>query len=131
MTFTKFAIMEAANVLRLTILYGLFIPFAVQFGTVLDSTGRPKVNFWFTVAGAIINIISNYIFISHYGLYGAVYGTLTTYITAFIGMQFYLNRVFGIVPFRAFKYMVEFYGMLYKMGLDKIKSFLSKENIGA
>lgn len=123
--------LEAANVLRLTILYGLFIPFAVQFGTVLDSTGRPKVNFWFTVAGAIINIISNYIFISHYGLYGAVYGTLTTYVTAFIGMQFYLNRVFGIMPFRAFKYMVEFYGMLYKMGLDKIKSFLSKENIGA
>ncbi|MEM9991020.1 MAG: flippase [Bacteroidota bacterium] len=114
---------EAPNLLRLTILYGFFIPFAVQFGTVLDSIGKPKINFWFTMGGALINIISNYIFISLFGMYGAVYGTLTTYIIAFIAMQTYLNRTFGVVAFRAFKYMLQFYGMLFNMGFGKLKDY--------
>ncbi len=122
---------EAPNVLRMTIFYGLFIPYAVQFGIVLDSTGRPNINFWFTIVGAIINIVSNYIFISMYGIYGAVFGTLITYSSAFIAMQYYLNKTFGIKPLRAFKYMVEFYGMLFKMGREKIRGFLSKERVSA
>ena len=117
---------EAPNLLRLTILYGFFIPFAVQFGTVLDSIGKPKINFWFTMGGALVNIISNYIFISIFGLYGAVYGTLTTYMIAFVAMQIYLSKTFGVVPFRAFKYMMEFYGMLFEMGRTKIKTYLAK-----
>lgn len=117
---------EAPNVLRCTIFFGLFIPYAVQFGVVLDSTGRPQINFWYTIAGAIINIISNYIFINMYGVYGAVIGTMITYATAFAAMQFYLNKTFGIIPFRAFKYMIEFYGMIFQMGRTKIKTYLAK-----
>jgi len=100
---------EAANLLRITILYGLFTPFSVQFGTVLDSTGRASINFRFTLLGAVLNVISNFLFISQFGLYGAAYGTLTTFATMFLLMQIYLNKQFGVRAYRAFFYVLYFY----------------------
>ena len=55
--------LDAAPVLRLTILYGVFLPFAIQFGTILDSIGRPKINFAFTLIGVTLNVLLNYFFI--------------------------------------------------------------------
>jgi len=100
---------EAANLLRITILYGLFTPFSVQFGTVLDSTGRAPINFRFNLLGAGLNILSNFLFISQFGLIGAAYGTLTTFATMFVLMQIYLNRQFGVRTYRAFYYVLYFY----------------------
>jgi len=110
---------EAANILRITMFYGLFIPFAVQFGTVLDSTGRPKINFIFTIISALVNVVFNYIFITQFGVIGAAYGTLATYTLAFIAMQIYLNRTFGVLPLKPFYYTIDFY--------KKIGSFLLKK----
>ena len=53
----------AVPVLRLTIFYGFFMAFAIQFGTVLDSIGKPKINFLITALGACVNLCSNYFFI--------------------------------------------------------------------
>jgi O-antigen/teichoic acid export membrane protein len=103
------AYLEASNILRVTMFYGLFIPYAVQFGTVLDSTGRPRINFIFTLISALLNVAFNYFFIVQYGAIGAAYGTLTTYVVAFIGMQIYLGQTFGITPLRPFYYIFHFY----------------------
>lgn len=106
---------EAANILRLTMFYGIFIPFAVQFGTVLDSTDRPKINFGFAIGSTFVNILFNYFFIKQFATIGAAYGTLCTYVLTFILMQLYLNRIFKIKAFNAFRYMFGFYRDLPKL----------------
>lgn len=88
--------LDAIPLLQLTMLYGLFVPFAVQFGTILDSTGHPKVNFIYTSMGALTNILCNYVFISYFGIVGAAYGTLFTLLVMFILMQLELNKRFEV-----------------------------------
>lgn len=119
--------LDAVPVLQWTMLYGLFVPFAVQFGTILDSTGRPQINFYFTMGGAILNVILNYWFISQYDLIGAVYGTLSTYIITFIGMQWLLNHYFDIRAYRVFYYAIDFYKRIGSLIKDKINPRLVTE----
>lgn len=107
--------LDAVPILQLTMLYGLFMPFAVQFGTVLDSIGLPKINFYFTLAGALLNVIFNYIFISSFGLVGAAYGTLMTYLISFVLMQWLLYQRMNVRFYRAFYYAFTFYGQMINM----------------
>jgi len=117
--------LEAAPVLRLTILYGVFLPFAIQFGTILDSIGRPKINFTFTLIGVILNVSLNYIFIKvlDIGIYGAAYGTLLTYTISFTLYQIVLRKMFKVNAFLAFTHIPDF----YRQGWDIVKDFLDKK----
>lgn len=101
--------MESANVLRLTAFFGLFMPFAVQFGTVLDSTGKPAVNFGYTFFTALLNLCLSYLLIQKFGLFGAAYATLTGYMISFVLMQQYLYKKFRINALMAFRHLPEFY----------------------
>ena len=83
-------------VLQVTVLFSLFIPFANQFGTLLDASGNPKLNFAFTTAGMLLNVGVNYVFISRYGVIGAPLGTLTSYFVMFCAMQWLLHRRYGV-----------------------------------
>jgi len=116
--------LEAAPVLRLTILYGVFLPFAIQFGTILDSIGRPKINFTFTLIGVILNVTLNYIFIKilDMGIYGAAYGTLLTYGISFALYQIVLRRMFKVNAFLAFTHIPGF----YRQGWAIVTGFLAK-----
>jgi lipopolysaccharide exporter len=100
---------DASSVLRLTIFFGVFMAFAIQFGTVVDSVGKPKLNFWITSLGAIVNLVTNYIFISKFGFYGACYGSLVAMSIMFIVMQIVLYKVLGVRILNVFTYMKEFY----------------------
>lgn len=100
---------ESGNLLRITILYGLFIPYAVQFGTVIDSMGEPKVNFKFTLLSMALNVIFNLTFIYWLGLYGAAYGTLLTYIVTFLLMQNLLRKKLNVNALTPIKYAFDFY----------------------
>lgn len=104
----------AANLLRLTALFGLFMPYAVQFGTVLDSTGKPAVNFAFTLFTALLNLGLSAWLVSVFGLYGAAYATLSGYALSFMLMQFYLHKHFGINALRAWRHLPWFYGMRWR-----------------
>ena len=115
--------LDAIPVLQLTMLYGLFIPFAVQFGTVLDSIGKPKINFYYTLLGASLNIIFNYLFISNFGLIGAAYGTLTTYLLTFTIMQWTLYRELKVRFYNVFQHIFPF----YKEGFAIIQQYLKKQ----
>ncbi|MBC7778365.1 MAG: flippase [Phycisphaerae bacterium] len=107
--------MESANVLRLTAFFGLFMPFAVQFGTVLDSTGKPGVNLAYTFFTALLNLALSYLLIQKFGLFGAAYATLVGYALSFILMQNYLLKEFKINALRAFLHLPEFYRMGWEM----------------
>jgi len=112
---------DYADLLRLTILYGFFMPFTVQFGTIMDAYKSPKVNFRFTILSMVLNVIFNYIFITQMGVYGAAVGTLMTYLTVFGLIQVILKREFEINFLNCFKNMIGF----YKKGFNLILSFIS------
>jgi lipopolysaccharide exporter len=116
---------SAAPVLRLTIFYGVFMAFAMQFGTILDSVGKPKLNFLITTLAAITNLTFNYFFIKQFGLYGAAYGSLIAMSLMFIIMQLILRRLFNVNILNCFKYAVAFYKEFY----GKIMDFLKKKKL--
>ncbi len=111
---------SSAPILRMTIFYGVFMAFATQFGTILDSVGKPKLNFYITTLGAIVNLTCNYFFIQWYGLYGAAYGSLFAMSLMFVLMQILLHRLFNVQILNTVHYMIVFYS---DMG-QKIKQFL-------
>lgn len=113
--------LDGANLLRLTILYGFFMPFTVQFGTVMDAARSPKINFRFTILSMILNIVFNYIFISNFGIYGAAYGTLLTYFTVFIMMQIVLKKEFNVNFLDCIKNAFFFYKEALKIGKNYLK----------
>lgn len=114
--------LESAGVLRITAFFGLFLPFAVQFGTILDSTGRPATNFGYTFFTAALNLALSYVFVARFGLFGAAYATLTGYALSFVLMQRLLRRDFGIRWWAAFGHVPAF----YKMGLAMVVSYKTR-----
>lgn len=112
---------DAANVLRVTILFGLFLPYAVQFGTVLDSIGRPQVNFIYTLFSLLLTALFNWLLIPNMGVMGAAVGTLAAYAVTFVFMQMYLHKILKINLLSPFRYMVEFYGRI----IDFVQNRLS------
>lgn len=118
--------LAAVPILRLTILFGLFLPFGSQMGTVLESIGKPNINFYCTVFGFLLNIVSNYIFISWLGTIGAAYGTLLTYFLTFIITQIILYKILQVNTLNVFKNIWIFYKKGFEIGRDKIRDFFYK-----
>ncbi|HHS96114.1 MAG TPA: flippase, partial [Phaeodactylibacter sp.] len=112
--------LDSIPLLRITILYGLFLPYAIQFGTVLDSMGKPKINFYLTLFGTILNIGFNYFFIKLFGVAGAAYGTLCTYCITFLILQFVLHRMLNVNMLNPFRYIFGFYRQAYDIARAKI-----------
>jgi len=100
---------ESAQLLRLTAFFGVFMPFAVQFGTLLDASGRPAINFAYTLGTAILNVCLSLLLIPIFGLFGAAYATLLGYSISFIFMQLYLYKHFRINALQAILYLPECY----------------------
>ena len=102
---------EAASILRVTLFYTLIIPFNRQFGTVMDGTKRPKINFYLLVLVAILNIAFNLVFLYQFGVIGSAFATLVSYSIVFILNQIILFRMFGINTLHVFTEIIEWYKM--------------------
>lgn len=109
-----------ASVLQVTVLFSLFVPFANQFGTLLDASGNPKLNFGYTAAGMALNVVVNYVFISRYGVIGAPLGTLTTYVLMFCAMQTLLYRRYGVRLSRVARALPGTYVTAYDFAAHKL-----------
>jgi len=121
--------LSAVPLLRLTILFGLFLPFGSQMGTVLESIGKPNINFYCTVFGFLLNIVSNYFFIKWLGIMGAAYGTLLTYFLTFIITQIILYKILNVNTLNVFKYIWEFYKKGFEFGRMKFRMLSLKSSI--
>ena len=113
---------ETVPILQITMLYGLIIPFNRFLGITLDAIGKAKTNFLFVLRNAVINVISNYFFISYFGLIGAAYGTLTTYIVITIINQIYLQRFLGVRLKHVFRHLFESYTKVFSTGVKMLKA---------
>jgi O-antigen/teichoic acid export membrane protein len=118
---------EAANLLRITILFGLFMPYAVQFGTVLDSIGKPRMNFIFTIGSLALTATLNVFFITRWGAYGAAAGTLAAYASTFVAMQLYLAKLLKVNPLNPFVQMIHFYKKALDFGWKQWRNLRSPE----
>jgi len=123
--------LSAVPILRLTILFGLFLPFGVQMGTVLESIGKPNINFYCTVFGFVLNVIFNFIFISWLGIMGAAYGTLLTQFIMCIITQVILYKILNVRTLNVFKYIWEFYQKGFELAKNKFNQFFHKPNIAS
>ncbi len=107
------AFVSAAPILRITAFFGFTLPFIKQFGTIMDATGHPHLNFRVMLLSVFLNIINNWIGIQLFGLIGAAVGTACTYFIIFILTQYLLHKKFGIQWMNTFRNMVKLYGELF------------------
>ncbi|HEX8037598.1 MAG TPA: flippase [Chryseosolibacter sp.] len=112
---------QTVPILQITMLYGLIIPFNRFFGVTLDAIGKAKMNFLFVLRNAAMNLVSNYFFISHFGIIGAAYATLTTYTLALIINQVYLNRLLNVRLSNILRHFFESYIRVFSSGVKFLR----------
>jgi len=118
---------EIIPYLRILILICLVTPYGRLFGTILDSIGKPKVNFIVIVLYSIMAITSNYLLINSYGLAGAVYATIITDLIIFSVMQAILYKLLRVNFLNTFIYAYQFYpDIFYIYIIPKVKLMMAK-----
>ena len=105
---------ETIAIIRITVLYCLLTPFSRLFGTILDSIGKPRINFIIIILFTTLELILTWFFIIDFGIIGAVYATLAACIVFFIIMQAILYSLLKINFLKTFVYAVQFYPEFYR-----------------
>ena len=105
---------ESVPVMRVTLLYGLMLPFLKQFGTIMNALDKPKTNFLTILSLFFVNLISNFVFINYFGIMGAAYGTLVTYAVGMVLNQIILINEVNVSIISTLKYTIEAYQELYR-----------------
>ncbi len=117
---------ETVAILRITMITGLIIPFNRQVGVTLDAMGKAKTNFYFVLRNAALNIILSYFYIHHFGIIGAAYGMLTTFVISFTYNQYYINKLIGVSLLTVFKHAFLFQKRLIFFGIEFVKNMISR-----
>ena len=104
---------DSIALLKVTLMYCLLIPYGRQFGTILDSIGRTRLNFILVVLIACVNLGLNYIFIVRFGVIGAAYATFISNIIGFIIAQYILRKELGVNVLHTLVYAYRFYPEMY------------------
>ena len=106
---------QAAPILRITAFFGFILPFLKQYGTIMDATGFPHLNFRTNLLAFLLNITFNYIGLKLFGYLGAAMGTALTYTCIFFTTQRILFKKFDVRVWQVFVHMFAFYGVLFNM----------------
>jgi O-antigen/teichoic acid export membrane protein len=112
---------ESASILQVTALYTMLMPFGRQGGTLLDATGKQKLNSRLVLMSACINLVANYIFIKQFGIIGASYGTLFTCIVGTCIQYLFLRREANVSLGNVFRQWFYFYGEAFEMVRKRLK----------
>jgi lipopolysaccharide exporter len=88
--------LDAVPVLQVVMLYALMLPFSRQFGTIMESIGKPSYQFGLLAIGAAINLGLNYFLIQWQGVMGAAYASISTYFLIVVGSLIILRREVGV-----------------------------------
>ncbi len=100
---------RASSVLSVHIWAGIFVFVAAVNGKYLINENLTGVMFFRTVIGAIINVIMNIFLINHYGIVGAAWSTLISFLaqTVFSLLIFKKTKILFVMIIRSFNlYMV-------------------------
>ncbi|MEL6670735.1 MAG: flippase [Bacteroidota bacterium] len=103
------AYLDVVPILRITLLYALFVPFSRQFGITMDALGKPKTNFQVVIFSAGLNALLNLIMIPIWGLMGAAVATLISLLMVFVLNQYLLWKDLGVQSWQSLKYAWKVY----------------------
>lgn len=106
--------------LQVIAITSITLSFLKQYGVIMDSTGRPGINFATTTLLAVVNVTLLYFFIKRFHFMGAGYALVLSHLTGFVITQILLYRTFGINCLNAFKYAVQFYPEFLKIILARL-----------
>ncbi|MEJ7626040.1 MAG: oligosaccharide flippase family protein [Ferruginibacter sp.] len=112
--------LDAVPFLQWIAITGIFLAFLKQWGVIIDSSGRPQLNFLIITLIAAVHVILTYIGIVSYGFLGAAYALVCSHIFGFIITQWLLYRMYNIQFLNCFRYAIRFYPELSKILLDKL-----------
>jgi O-antigen/teichoic acid export membrane protein len=101
--------LDTIPLIRIVAVCCLIAPFNRMFGTILDSTGRPKLNFYIILSLMTTECIFTYALVKWFGLIGAMEATLIAMSIFFVIMQVILKNMFRVNFLNAFQYAVKFY----------------------
>lgn len=110
---------DAIAYLQIISVSGVFLAFLKQFGVIMDSTGKPNLNFLTITIIAAVHLIFTYLFIKYFGFLGAAYALIPSHIIGFAISQSILNKYFGIQFASCFRYAFRFYPEFSKMIFEK------------
>jgi lipopolysaccharide exporter len=112
---------QTVPILQVTMLYGFMMPLNRFMGITLDAIGKAKTNFLFVLRNAILNIFSTYFFITQFGLIGAAYGTLTTYVVITTLNQIYLHTYLHVRISNILRHLVDSYLKVFSTGVKILR----------
>lgn len=124
---------DAAFFLQVTAISVLFLAFLKQWAVIIDSTGKPKLNFILISIMAIVNVALSYVMIQEWGFMGAAYALIATHVVGFIITQILLRKFYNISLLMCFVYAFRFYPEIFQIVKEKFlpkwKPQVSKEEI--
>lgn len=117
--------LESVPALQVTMLYGIILPFNRQLGVILDAAGKASTNMLFVMRNAIINLLMNILLIPLFGVLGAAFATLLTYLISMVINQIYLKRNYDINFFSYLNNVAFYYKECWKF-IVKFQQRLTK-----
>ncbi len=111
---------DAIPYLQLISLTSITLAYLKQYGVIIDSIGKPALNWVTTTIIAVIQVCFLYFFIKRFQFIGAGYALLASHFIGFIITQLILYRQFGINFLNAFKYAFNFYPEFFKIIAQKL-----------
>lgn len=106
---------DAIPYLRLICFSTLFLAYLKQWGVIIDSTGRPQLNFYINLILAAVQIGLCYFFIERFALLGAAYALLCAHVIGFVMTQMILHKLFGINFINCIRNAFHFYPEYIKL----------------
>lgn len=106
---------SAIPYLRLIAISAIFLAFLKHYGVIIDSTGKPKINFITISIIGILQIVFCYFLIKSYGLMGAGYALICTHTIGFIMTQSILKKYFNVNFLNCFRHAFKFYPEAFKI----------------
>lgn len=106
--------------LQVVAITSVTLAFLKQYGVIMDSTGRPGVNFLTTTILAIVNVGMLYFFISKFQFMGAGYALVLSHLIGFVITQSLLYKFFRINFLNSFRYAFQFYPEFLRIIIEKL-----------
>ena len=112
--------LDSVLILQLYMITGIIRPFQNQSANLLNSIGKPKLNFIINSCSLILFLCVNYLCVLKLGFYGAAVGTLIMNFLGVITWYFVMRRQVDFELSNVYTYAIDTYRMAYRLGMRLI-----------
>ena len=109
----------AGLILRIAVVVGMVRPLTFLFGSVMDSIGKPQMNFYINLGLLIISFLLHAFFIVQYGGMGAAYALPIQYGITLVVMYIALRKTIGFQASAIISSFQQTYNRLRKIAKSK------------